>query len=91
MNMDTCVKEIVRVDQKLFRAVGRMIEQKNLRHLAMITATGGCATRSVGSKYPKGVIERMAIENIKAVNGDKFLVRQRHKKFPGALGQAREK
>ena len=86
VNSEKYIRELSKVCGDMFRATGAMFEQEHLRFINMFTAAGSGGNGG-GYKYPKAIMEHKVIQNLRAVNGDKWLFRQRHQKFTTALGQ----
>ena len=80
VNSEKHIKELSKVYWEMFRATGAMFEQEHLRFLSMFVAAGSGGNGG-GHRQPKTVMENKVIQNLKAVSGDKFLLRQWHQKF----------
>ncbi len=87
MNVEKYVKLLSDVCMEMFRATGSMFEQNYLRSINMFAATGGSGPGGVSHRFPKGIMEHKVIQNLRAVSGDKSLLRQWLRKFIIALGQ----
>ncbi len=87
MNAEKYIKELAAGCKDMFRATGTIFEQEHVRFISMVTAVGGPGAGGGGPRYTKGIMEHKVIQNLKAVNGDMSLFRQRRQKFTTALGQ----
>ncbi len=72
------VKEVAFATGSLGRATGRMFEHEHVRFNAMYTAARGPGGRNQGARVNKGIMEHRVTHNLKAVDGDKSIFRQRH-------------
>ncbi len=85
MNTESYIKELSQVMIKVTKAAGRVLEQDHMRFMAMYVGAGsgiagGC------DRHQESIMEHRVIQNLKAVSGDRSLVRQWHRMFRTTLG-----
>jgi hypothetical protein len=89
-NLEVYIKESARISRMLFHIIGKTIEQEPLRFMNMFAASSVSGMGGAQRKFAKPIMEYKAIQNLRAVNGDKSMFRQWHQKFSTALGQVVE-
>ncbi len=80
LKVEKYVKELSDVCTKMFRATGCMFEQEHIRFINMVAAAGNGETGggARGFRYPRSAMENKVVQNMRVVNGDKFVFRQGH-------------
>ena len=89
-NLEAYIKESAKISRRLFHIIGKTIEQEPLRFMNMFAASSVSGMGGAQRKFAKPIMEYKAIQNLRAVNGDKSMFRQWRQKFTTALGQVVE-
>ena len=71
-------------------ANGKMFEEEHMRMINIVTSMHPGAVGG-GIRFPKGIMEHKVIQNLRALSGNKGLLRQWHQEFTTALGQVMTK
>ncbi len=88
INVEKYFKEIAALVADLTMATGRIFEQEPMWMINIVTSIHPSGVGG-GNRSPRGIMEHKVIQNLRAVSGDKGLVRPWHQKFTTALGQVK--